>query len=388
MIPLLLLSAAFVQAASTAQEPLPPLKVLTFNVAGIPVIHPGWPRRRKAIAESLKSSSYDLVALQEIWLNADARLLARDSGFPFHYRSNPDGIIGDGLLFLSRYPILDTGIRTFRCYPPGWHKAYQGENVANKGVVLVRVETPRGPLDVYNTHLVADYPSSIYSSVRQAQVFELYEFVQENSSGKPFLILGDINSGPGEAGYRALTGLLNLGDACSASGRDTCPSSHAKEGKRIDHILFPAGKEFPVSAKPVFTGTLPGGQAYSDHAGISATLGWELLSRKQDFDPVQQRTALTEMRRRLEEFTHHLAQRSTLRAWIPIYGLFHQARYDLMMRRHKAVLDRVEGLLCSPRAFRRVELFGPLKRSIGTGPARSAKLLASIRRGACYFHPS
>lgn len=349
MIHLLLLSAVLVQADAAAPKSLPPLKVLTFNVAGIPVIHAGWPKRRRAIAEILRNSTYDIVALQELWLELDAYVLANDSGFPYHYRSRPDGIIGDGLLLLSRFPILETRVKTFRCYPPSWHKAYQGENVANKGVVLTRVETPAGPLDVYNTHLVADYPSSIYSSVRQAQVFEFYEMVAAHSNGKPFLIMGDINSAPSEAGYRALTGLLNLNDACAINGHDACPSSHSGEEKRIDHILFPAGKRFPISARPVFTELIPQSSLhYSDHSGIEAELGWELLSRKPAPDPGRQRAALTEMRARLEAFTEQLSRRVARRAWIPIYGLLHQARYDLLIRRHKSVSDRAEGLLLGP----------------------------------------
>src|SRR6185295_3892096 len=103
----------------------------------------------------------------------------------------------------------------------------------------------------------------------------------EHSQDRPFLILGDLNTFPGEEGYRLLTDLLGLEDACVAKGKDLCGVTNSTDGARIDHILAPRGAGRFGTARAAFEGNLPGTSIpYSDHLAIEADVDTRLLSRR------------------------------------------------------------------------------------------------------------
>jgi endonuclease/exonuclease/phosphatase family metal-dependent hydrolase len=295
------------------------LKVLTFNVAGIPIIHPGLPERLEAIGPALRD--YDVVALQELWFDKDAETLRRLSGLPYYVRHERDIILGDGLALLSRYPIVETKRLVFSCRPSAL-RLYQGESVANKGVMFARLETPKGELDVYNTHVVANYgQSSPYRAFRLTQVFELAEFIRATSKDRPFILLGDLNTGPGERAYGVLKDLLGLNDACGGS----C---------RIDHILLPRGRA-RTKGGPQFQDT-----GWSDHPAVAADLGWDTLRLRLNADKRDRTGALEDIETTLNNMLDLMSRRRRARSWIPVYGFLMGLRYDHQARNITYVRDR------------------------------------------------
>lgn len=207
---------AVVSAASVAAAPAPPavsapvpeaaareISVLTYNVRGLP-----WPVARDrpaalaAIGAELaelrrQGRQPDVVLLQEGFLG-DVRALVRASGYA-HAAAGPDRraggrpgkLTGGGLHVLSDLPILDVVSAPF--------SACAGlDCFANKGVMLVRLQGPDGPLEVVNTHLNSRRASrAAPERARRAhnrQMDELLGFIAVHATpGRPLLIGGDFN---------------------------------------------------------------------------------------------------------------------------------------------------------------------------------------------------
>lgn len=332
--------ALLLLAAPVRAKPL--LKVLTYNVAGIPIVHARWPERRKAIGQKLRADGYDIIAMQETWRDKDALELAEASGLPYYTRYGRSISMGTGLAILSRYPILEKHERPFTCRPSAL-RWLTGESIANKGVLMARVATPQGPLDVYTAHPVADYPDAKFRTLRFSQLYELAEMVTELSAGRPFLIMGDLNTFAGEPGYQLLLDLLGLEDACVKKGRDVCGITNDAEHARIDHILVPRGKDPIVAAKTAFTGTLPGTDvAYSDHLAVEGELEGGILKRRLSPEPEKRAAALKTIRDRIDKMTDAMFARQQARAWLPVYGFLMSARYEHQRRQLSAISARAE----------------------------------------------
>lgn len=296
------------------------LKVLTFNVAGIPFVHPGVEERLSAIGPAL--AAYDVVSVQEAWLDKHAERLRDLSGLPYYARYERRFFLGTGLAVLSRYPITETKQLVFSCRPSAL-RVYQGEWPANKGVLLTRLRTPKGPLDVYNTHIVSNYGESApYRALRLAQVFELAEFIRANSKDRPFLLLGDLNTGPGERAYGVLKDLLGLADSC------------APDGCRIDHVLRPRGRA-KAKGRLEFQDT-----GWSDHPAVAAELGWDVLRLRLRPDRRDRLGALEDIETSLSGMLELMARRRRGRSWVPFYGFFMGLRYDHQTRLIAHVRDR------------------------------------------------
>ena len=327
---LLLLSVANMATAAT-------IKVLSFNVAGIPVVHEKWPARRAEIARQLRDADYDIIGLQEMWPDKDAMALFHESGYPFYARYPSLG--GTGLMILSRHPIMEIRERPFSCFPPAAWTVYQGETLSTKGVLMARVRTPSGELDVYDTHLVADYPTLDYSAVRTAQVFELAETIAGLSGGRPHIVLGDLNTGPGDAEYEAARKILGLSDACRTGEMEHCPD-HAR-GTRIDHVLYSPG------LKALGRGRLPydlppgiGPTPLSDHPGIWAELG--PAASALSVSGQARAGALAEMEAFLDRSLKRLYSDRKWWSWLPLYGTVHWLSYGREIAAMEAVRFRVQ----------------------------------------------
>jgi endonuclease/exonuclease/phosphatase family metal-dependent hydrolase len=180
-------------------EPNPPkLRVATYNVRACR----GMDRRRSEarIAEVIAELSADIVGLQELDLSRQrssevdqAGLIAEQLGW--HYYFHPAMRTGDehyGDAVLSRYPL------TLRraCDLPGRAPFYCREN---RVAISMDVETPLGLVHVINTHFGLGRSERLI----QAQLLN-DEWLGENPSGTPLILLGDFNSLPGSRPYRAL----------------------------------------------------------------------------------------------------------------------------------------------------------------------------------------
>jgi sphingomyelin phosphodiesterase 2 len=134
------------------------LSVLTLNIWGLWRVSKKREERVRLIAQYLRSCTEDVVLLQEVWVDADAQTLIRAgkaAGLTHctHFRS---GIFGAGLVTLSRHPIIRH--QFWRYAAAGFASSIGcGDYYAGKGVGWVRLSTPLGEVDVFNTHLHANY---------------------------------------------------------------------------------------------------------------------------------------------------------------------------------------------------------------------------------------
>jgi endonuclease/exonuclease/phosphatase family metal-dependent hydrolase len=199
-------------ASPSASQPRPYLRVVTFNTWMVPF------REREPlagrIARAVVKLDADVVALQEVWRERDARALAsalNRRGYPWvHWRASK-GILSRGsagLMIASRHPMSRAVFTPFRAgrlplvlWQPDWF--------SGKGFLSVDVATPSGVVRVVTTHAQADYTSNAYDLVRLSHMLQLGRAVA--STEMPLVVAGDFNVRRGEIGHRALlyAGRLN-----------------------------------------------------------------------------------------------------------------------------------------------------------------------------------
>ena len=318
MAPLILLLASLASAA--------PVRVLTFNAAGIPFVHPRLAERVAGAARAIKDGGYDVVGLQELWLDGDSATLAKASGLPHAVRFERTLAFGSGLTILSRWPVLIKEERAFSAVRPSLRHPFEGESFAAKGFLFARLATPQGELDVYAAHTLADYPEARYHFLRLTELFELAEGVRERSKGRPFVILGDLNSGKGDREYDVFLDLLGVRDACErCADPEHVPS--------IDHVL--ASVALAAGRK-----VLDGEPRLSDHSGFAAELPSALAALGWKPDPKRREAALRAVEDAAQAAIERLTARKRGSSWIPLYGAFLAARYERQIARLGAIRER------------------------------------------------
>lgn len=244
------------------------LKVLTYNIAGLPdgfmTAHPSanMPRIGALLAR------YDLALIQEDF--AFGPLLRKSVSLPFQ---SPAFVregrlhFGDGLSqfaalsfsALQREPwstchgVLDS---YFDCLTP-------------KGFISTRQRLADGvEIDVYDVHLDAG-PSDADQRAREAQVEQLIDAISQRSAGRALLVAGDTNirrHGELLEHFEQATGLV---DACSAL---RCP-----EPRRIDRVFYRsspalvfAPRKWSIDRRFVDAK----GQPLSDHLAVAVEFDW------------------------------------------------------------------------------------------------------------------
>ncbi len=177
------------------------IKVITFNIADAYLFTTNRPERVKEIGRILTKLDPDIVGVQESFIAKDRKLLLEtlaDSRLKYHV-DFPAATVGNGLLILSAFPIVEHYFWRYRANNP-WYKIHQGDWWAGKGIGLARLELPDGCiLDFYNTHAQAGRGDPSNANVRFEQMGELARFMNEsrNRSG-PAFIVGDFNTRMGK----------------------------------------------------------------------------------------------------------------------------------------------------------------------------------------------
>lgn len=303
-----------------------PVKVLTFNAAGIPLVHPRLGERIRGAGAAIAAGGFDVAGLQELWRDGDSDALAAASGLPHAARFRRSLAFRTGLTILSRWPILRTEERAFSVVRPSLRHLAQGEAVAGKGFLFARVAAPGGELDVYAAHTLADYRETRYHLLRMTELFELAEGIRELSRDRPFVILGDLNSGHGDREYDLFLDLLGAYDPCAPAGKEEC--GDPRRPRRIDHVLLPG--RLAVKAGRVL------GEDLSDHSGFSAELpaSWTKLRARPD--PKRREAALRTIEAAVSDGIKRLEEDRN-GGWVPFYGAFLRARYDRQIDRLTAI---------------------------------------------------
>jgi len=245
-----------------------------------------WERRRPAIAATIAALAPDVVALQEVWGEQGGSDFAAElaDGLGYHHayaaRLSLDGV-DFGNAVLSRWPITATESTPLPAPP---------DKDEQRLVLRADVDGPRGPLQVFSTHLNWRFD---HSAVRQDQVRTIAEAVAAaRPRSYPPIVGGDFNAVPDSDEMRMLTGRaavpvegLVFSDAWEASGDGGpgCTWSNAnpyavldlEPDRRIDYVFVgwpKAGGRGHVTSCEV-VGTQPvDGVVPSDHYGVLAEL--------------------------------------------------------------------------------------------------------------------
>jgi endonuclease/exonuclease/phosphatase family metal-dependent hydrolase len=276
---IVLVLAAVLSCAGCAMPD--PIRVLSFNVR-YGTAQDGenhWGFRRELVFETIRANDPDVIGLQEV-LAFQARELCEalpEYGFvgvgrddaaeegefvPIMYRRKLFDLTGFGHVWLSEEPRCP-GVK-------GWDAA------CPRMLTWVRLRFKPNALNaihVINTH---------FDHVGQRARLESARIVRrtvETLGGKPVIVVGDFNCGPGSPPYAVLTedrgNLAELKDACAVLEQDegdvgTFNAFRGdRSGARIDLILF--NRRFEALQAGIdrrdFDGRYP-----SDHFPVSATL--------------------------------------------------------------------------------------------------------------------
>ncbi|KAG2045128.1 Endonuclease/exonuclease/phosphatase [Suillus americanus] len=309
------------------------IRVVTLNCWGLKYVSKDRHERVAAIASALARSDYDIIALQEIWVEADYNEI-RQSVVPrlpytklFH-----SGALGAGLGILTKWPIIATSMTPYSLVGEPTD-VFGGDWFVGKGAGSVTIMHPvLGPVQLFVTHFCAKGGESGPECNRTYRLVNAWEFAkvtrQAAELGRYVIAMGDFNSIPtslpmnvvlSHAGLvdswatshahipppsgmiSPIAGVINYGvtaDSPLNSYRDSKPSGdpivRKYQGKRLDYILFrhpsPNGSNDHLprltcrDSQVVFTDSIPGNScSYSDHFGVEATLAIDTQAEgKQD----------------------------------------------------------------------------------------------------------
>jgi endonuclease/exonuclease/phosphatase family metal-dependent hydrolase len=248
-----------------------------------------WEARQPAILETLAQVDADIVCLQEVWETRDGesqpRQLAEALGFRHVAAAGLDLDLAPeslGNAVLARWPIR--GARAFALPAP--------KGLDELRVVLrADVDGPRGPLQVFCTHLNWRMDQS---HVRQMQVAAVCEIIASTRDERtyPPVLCGDFNAEPESAEIRQLTGLAAVpaeklvfldawrvagdgGPGWTWSRLNPFSANDPEPDRRIDYVFagYPGdgGRGEIVSAR--VEGVVPvDGVQPSDHYAVCAEL--------------------------------------------------------------------------------------------------------------------
>lgn len=262
--------------------------LLTLNVWGAPYAQHRT-SRMQAINKKIRQLKPDIICFQEAYLADNRRTLQHElvnEGWHFQYYF-PSGLLGSGLLTVSRYPIIETAFHRFRL--GGKPEDLQhGDYYAGKGIGLTRIHTPAGTIDIYNIHPHAQYqntPANEYAVYTDSNLYDAARFIHAYSPSNPVILAGDYNTQPHESGYRLITTLTQLVDVYSYLNPDSPGLTFVPDNpyvqsqpQRLDYVMVKRGvnRGFDLlSADIVLTELFSldnGAKAYSDHYGVLAEL--------------------------------------------------------------------------------------------------------------------
>lgn len=264
------------------------VRVMTWNIWWR--FGPHWQDRQPALLRTLSEVDADVVALQEVWGNAQttqAHEFARQLGFHASFAESSYPPVSDvprgdkneeltlGLGLLSRWPIANVQ----RVELPARHRPF------SPVAITAGLEHPSGLLSIVVACL--EYEPA-YNDDRIAQARALAELATDPAldGPLPIIVTGDLNAAPTSPVLRPLGDVLT--DAWTAGSGEaaavTLPSSHpsapveAEEliDQRIDHIFYRPGQWAQrVTVESVGLAGAPIDGIYpSDHRAVVCQLSW------------------------------------------------------------------------------------------------------------------
>jgi endonuclease/exonuclease/phosphatase family metal-dependent hydrolase len=197
------------------------LRVLTWNVWGLPAVSTNLDARMAALPGAISKLDPDIVLLQELWAESDGdrlreRLARRGYRYASHLAHTEYGMTG--LFAASKLPLKNVGFLPFASGRVG-HSFWHLEWIASKGVGSFVVQTRLGDVEVQNTHLQAQYETDTYDAERLSQASEI--LLMHQNWALPLVLGGDFNTGAEELPRKALLDLDALRDTVPSPRPDT-----------------------------------------------------------------------------------------------------------------------------------------------------------------------
>jgi endonuclease/exonuclease/phosphatase family metal-dependent hydrolase len=250
--------------AARAEAPVR-LRVVTWNVWGVPYITPELDERLAKIPEAVAALEPDVVCFQELWEGRHAESVVKQlaqRGLPHAQRfAGPGG--RTGLFVASKWPLGEAAFRPFslgRMPHTLWHLDWMVE----KGVAGVLVRTPAGDLRLLNTHLQAQYRTDEYGAERLAQAVELV-LGSRTRANEALLVTGDFNGRGDELPRQAIRDLAELEDATPGSNEDAV---YARGGRDLAVRILSAKTALDEAVLVEHGVAIP----LSDHAAVVVDL--------------------------------------------------------------------------------------------------------------------
>jgi endonuclease/exonuclease/phosphatase family metal-dependent hydrolase len=181
------------------------LSVLSFNTWGLKVgtfsIARKIDQRLQAMTAEISKLNADVISFQEVWTDEAASFLYHNLNYQYYYynpvREAFKGYMGNGLLILSKYPIVQQECVFFN-HHTAWFEYY-----AHKGILSVQIETPSGYFSLLNTHLGSGNKIH-HVQKRKEQLTETLNYIDKLSAKQPIILTGDFNFNPASEEYRIM----------------------------------------------------------------------------------------------------------------------------------------------------------------------------------------
>jgi endonuclease/exonuclease/phosphatase family metal-dependent hydrolase len=246
-----------------------------------------WEERLPVVVERLRAADADVICLQEVWhdgTTSSAAVIAEALGYESHFAGTIEFEQGVrfGNAVVARWPITATDELPL---PSG------GAGDEHRLVLRADVDGPRGPLQVFCTHLNWRLD---HSHIRQEQVRALAEMVAAaKPRSYPPIVCGDFNAEPHSDEIEMLTGqralavdgmlLADVWHACHPTdvgftwdNRNPYAASQLEWNRRIDYVFagWPkaGGAGMPVRCELLGDTPTDEGIWPSDHLGLVADL--------------------------------------------------------------------------------------------------------------------
>jgi len=274
-------SLGFLAIAATASaDAIAPiqLKVISWNLHGVPFVTKDKPGRFERARKKIAELKPDLVFLQEVWVGTDSDRLAHllapelDPIFLLTPSNRPAG----GLVIFVRSGRWHTeGVPEFQEFGasgPIW-KFWEGDGLGGKGFLTIYINDGTHRIRLIDTHVQSQYPREEYEQVRASQLADLRAAIDKTGPDVPILLAGDFNTTPAERLYTAIT---SLGVDLTATFRQTHEGGTALNDDDtsdwVDYIIAAHCDPARTKSELKLITNKTVDDPYSDHQGLNATV--------------------------------------------------------------------------------------------------------------------
>ena len=239
-----------------------------------------WPKRLERMLPEIEDLDPDLIGLQEViqrsYLENQAKTLADALGYHYHFSSldDPEASTRFGNAILSKHPVEETGGTALEA-------SNDYRNAARMNIVV-----NGHSIDFYTAHL---HNVAVNNEIREAQINQLLDFIEETSTGDYVFVSGDYNANPDweemELMYQDYQDFYPLFHENHMDPEHSTVNhllGHIQ--RRIDYIFYKKDTEQflePLLAEVVLDTPNQEGVFGSDHFGVFAE--FTLLSDTEDF---------------------------------------------------------------------------------------------------------